>query len=415
MAAHPRKKSGISLSFLPLWLVGTPDWPVAQLYLWLSLFLVEMVASRVTASLLLQICALHTLEGTLALAVSLVDARLAAGSYPSWKNTFGWSRAPIAGTLVGAVFLSALCVALLAEALRRIAEPRLTEHPLALMGIGALAIPIHLARESLPRKHPPKLDIRPCCSKRRLVQVGKREMEDLLGSGSPSHKQPWLAEGRERNAASATGPWQSLYLGWMVACLGPVAVFLYSLAIHLLWNPCLGHAACLDRCFRHPCRPWETPDVLQQLSMACWTLYLDPGLAMMITVALLCLIWPTLRTSALVLLQAMPEGLDLWRLEQCLRATEGVAAVRELRIWQLDGRSGLVATAHLGCLNAAAYEPVIRRVKEVFCEHGIHAVTVEPDLGMHPNRECREGSSEGSRMRQLSPDPVEMLEFVTSV
>ncbi|XP_025030619.1 zinc transporter 1-like [Python bivittatus] len=404
MAAPPRKKSGITLSVLPLWLMGAPDWPAGQLYLSVSLFLAEMVAGRVTASLLLQVCAFHTLEGTLALAVSLLDARLPAGSHPTWKNTFGWARAPIVGTLVSAVFLSALCVALLAEALRRIAEPRLPEHPLALMGIGALAIPIHLAREGLPRKHPPKLDIGPCCNKRSLPQGRKQEKEDLLGNGSSSHKPPWLEERRE-------GPWQTLYLRWMVACFGPVAVFLYSLTVHLLWTPCLGQAVCLDHCFRNPCRPWETPDVLPQLSVACWPLYVDPGLAVVAAVALLCLVWPTLRASALVLLQAAPEGLDLWLLEQRLRATEGVATVRELHVWQLDGHRSSVATAHVDCLDVAVYEPVVRRVKRVFCEHGIHVVTVEP----HPGRRPNEGHRQGPRERQLGPAPTELLEFETSV
>ncbi|XP_029140980.1 zinc transporter 1-like [Protobothrops mucrosquamatus] len=331
MAAHLRKTPEFSLASLPAWLVGSPDFTLGQLYLLVTLFLAEMVASRVTASLLLQACAFHTLEGTLALAVRLMDARLgtAASAYASWKNTFGWSRAPVAGTLVNAVLLSALCLALLAEALRRMAEPRLTQHPLALMGIGALAIPIHLAREVLPWKVPTKLDVGACCSKQRFGPMGKQEMEAL--------------------------------------------------------------------------------------SMDCWLLYVDPGLAMVVAMAFLWLIWPALRASAMVLLQATPEGLDLWLLERRLQATEGVVAVRQLRVWQLDGCGRLVATAHVVCLDVAAFGPVIQRVKGVFCEHGIHAVTVEPNVGMCPNKECREGSGRGPAKRQLRADAAEMLEFETCV
>lgn len=191
MASHLRKTSGMSLAFLPSWLLGSPDFPMGQLYLLVTLFLVEMVGSRVTASLLLQTCAFHTLEGALALAVRVMDARLSAeGTYASWKNTFGWSRAPVAGTLVSAVLLSALCVALVAESLRRLAEPRLTQHPLALMGIGALAIPIHLAREGLPWKAPAKMDAGPCCSKRRLVPTAKQEMEGKFAQVCKRRRSP---------------------------------------------------------------------------------------------------------------------------------------------------------------------------------------------------------------------------------
>lgn len=201
----------------------------------------------------------------------------------------------------------------------------------------------------------------------------------------------------------------------MVACFAPVAVFLHSLTIHLWWTPCQGHVTCLHPCPKNPCQSWGTSDVLQPLSVDCWLLYVDPGLAMVVAVAFLCLIWPTLRASALVLLQATPEDLDLWLLERHLHATEGVAAVRELRVWQLDGCSRLVATAQVVCLDVAAFESVIQRVKQVFCEHGVHAVTVEPNLRVGPNKERREGSGQGPHKRQLCPDPAEMLEFETCV
>ncbi|XP_026580453.1 uncharacterized protein LOC113453165 [Pseudonaja textilis] len=405
------------LAFLPSWLVGSsPDFLMGQLYLLVTLFLAEMAASRVTASLLLHTCAFHTLEGALALAVHVLDARLGSeGADTSWKNTFGWSRAPVAGRLVSAVLLGALCMALVAEALRRLTEPQLTRHPLALMGIGALAIPIHLAQEGWPWRAPAKMDAGPCCSKRRLVPTVKQETEDLLGRGLSTNSQPWLVKEKEGNTASATGPWWTFYLGWMVACFAPMAVFLHSLTIHLWWTPCLAHATCLASCPKTPCLSWRTSDILQPLSVDCWLFYLDPGLAMVVAMAFLWLIWPTLRASALVLLQATPEDLDLWLLERHLRATEGVAAVRELRVWQLDGCSHLVATTHVVCLDVAAFDLVIQRVKQVFCKHGIHTVTVEPNLGVGTNQRQRERSGQGSHKRQVCPDPAEVLEFETCV
>ncbi|XP_070622253.1 proton-coupled zinc antiporter SLC30A1-like [Erythrolamprus reginae] len=416
MAPRLRKTPVVSFAFLPSWLLGSPDLTTGQLYLLVALFLVEMVGSRVMASLLLQTCAFHTLEGALALAVRVMDARLGAeGTHAGWKNTYGWSRAPVAGTLVSAVFLSALCVVLVGEGLRRLAEPRLPQHPLALMGIGALAIPIHLARGGLPWKAAAKMDIDACCSKGKLAPTAKQETEDLLGHGSSTNSQPWLVKEKEGNTASAVGRWRTLYLGWMVACFGPVAVFLHSLTIHFWWTPCLGHTTCLHPCPKNPCQSWGTSDVLPPPSVDCWLLYLDPGLAMMVAVAFLGLIWPTLRASALVLLQAKPEGVDLWLLERHLHATEGVAAVRDLRVWQLDSGSRLVATAHVVCLEVAAFESMIQRVKQVFCEHGIHAVTVEPILGTGPNKERQEGAGQGSYKRQLCPVPAEMLEFETCV
>uniref|UniRef100_A0A670ZNV3 Cation efflux protein transmembrane domain-containing protein n=1 Tax=Pseudonaja textilis TaxID=8673 RepID=A0A670ZNV3_PSETE len=393
-----------------------------RLYLLVTLFLAEMAASRVTASLLLHTCAFHTLEGALALAVHVLDARLGSeGADTSWKNTFGWSRAPVAGRLVSAVLLGALCMALVAEALRRLTEPQLTRHPLALMGIGALKSnggiqPVCIGSQDLIINFLSSFVNRllnylnpTTAVKSRILSsslcmkfsqagfnLNSLPQIDLLGRGLSTNSQPWLVKEKEGNTASATGPWWTFYLGWMVACFAPMAVFLHSLTIHLWWTPCLAHATCLASCPKTPCLSWRTSDILQPLSVDCWLFYLDPGLAMVVAMAFLWLIWPTLRASALVLLQATPEDLDLWLLERHLRATEGVAAVRELRVWQLDGCSHLVATTHVVCLDVAAFDLVIQRVKQVFCKHGIHTVTVEPNLGVGTNQRQRERSGQGS-------------------
>ncbi|XP_061462748.1 proton-coupled zinc antiporter SLC30A1-like [Rhineura floridana] len=422
MGAQSRKKSWPGVSSSPLWAaVGSKGWPAGQFCLFAGLFLVEVVASRVTGSLLLLSCAFHTLGGTLVLGVSLTDARLAARGCPGRRNTFGWARARIAGTLVSTVFLSSLCLALLPEALRRVADPQVMEHVLALMGIGAMGIPIHLSRAGLHGQHPQDPGTTPCCSRRRGTQGGScgQEMEDLLGNGSSNSGKPWTEEDREgspMSPAEKSRPWSTLCLGWMVACLGPVAVLLYSLTFLLLWTPCLGEGACLNHCTSSPCWAWNSAEALQQRDRAsCWLLYLDPGLAMAVAVALLCLAWPALHGSALVLLQAVPEDLDLQLLELQLQATEGVVAVQGLHVWQLDGPHSLVATAHVCCQEAATCEAVMDRVQQVFCEHGIHAATVQPDLGASPGGGCSAGCDRPASKRWLPPCPAEILECETTV
>lgn len=148
-----------------LWTGGSKGWPAGQFCLSVSLFVVEVVASRATGSLLLLSCSFHTLAGALALGLALADVWLATKSRPSSeRNTFGWARAQVAGTLVSTVFLSALSLALVPEAFRRAADPHVTEHTLVLMGIGAVGIPIHLARTGLHERHHPAPGPRPCCS-----------------------------------------------------------------------------------------------------------------------------------------------------------------------------------------------------------------------------------------------------------
>ncbi|XP_054858760.1 proton-coupled zinc antiporter SLC30A1-like [Eublepharis macularius] len=402
------------------WTVGSTGWPASQFCLSISLFVVEVVASRATGSLLLLSCAFHTLAGALALGVALADVWLAAGGCPSERNTFGWARAQVAGTVISTVFLSSLSLALVPEAFRRVAEPQVTEHTLVLMGIGAVAIPIHLARAGLHERHHPAPSPRPCCSRKtKRTDSSAQEMEDLLENESSPKCQPWLEEpGRDPNPESSEdklGPWQALCCGWMVPCLGPVAVLLYSIVLHMMWTPCLSHTPCFRHCTGALCWSSSASQSLQQAQVTCWLLHLDPGLAVAVALALLFLVWPVFRGSAMVLLQAIPEDLDLQLLELHLRATEGVAAVRELHVWQLDGPGSLVATAQVYCFDIAAYEAVMDRVQQVFCEHGIHAATVQPELGAYWDEECHRGGSQAPHERYLAPGSKVMTEYETTV
>lgn len=163
----------------PLWAAGSTSWAASQFSLSLSLFLVELVVSRATGSLLLLACSFHTLGGVLVLGVALTKGWLSTGGCPSQANTFGWARTQVVGTLASTVFLSALGLALVPEAVRRIANPRVTEHPLLLMGIGALGIFIHLVRAGLREKQDHNPGTRPCCSRKKLAHLGStgQEME----------------------------------------------------------------------------------------------------------------------------------------------------------------------------------------------------------------------------------------------
>ncbi|XP_044304320.1 zinc transporter 1-like [Varanus komodoensis] len=407
MGAWPAKTSRAEGRSWPPWLLGSAGWPAGQLCLSAGLFLGEVAASRATGSLLLLSCAYHTLAGALALGTALVDARLAAGKPPGGRNTFGWARAQTAGTLVSAVFLSTLCLALVPEALRRAAEPRATQHVLVLMGIGAVGIPVHLARAGLQERRPRAGGSRPCCRRSKALRAGSsaQEMEDLLGNGSPASRRPWVEDSPEEGAPSRAeehGPWGTPCCGWVTVCVGPLAVLLYSFALQLL---CPGHAACSGRCPGSPC-----PEAAACVRAPPWLLHLDPALAVALAGALLRAAWPALRGSALVLLQAVPEELDLQRLAGQLRATEGVAALLELCVWQLDGPGSWVATAHVACPDVAACAEVVRRVRRVLWEHGIHRSTVQPDLGG-----CQEGRGEAVRGRGPAPGLEVVVEYETAV
>uniref|UniRef100_K7G634 Cation efflux protein transmembrane domain-containing protein n=1 Tax=Pelodiscus sinensis TaxID=13735 RepID=K7G634_PELSI len=406
-------------------LQGHQGWLTAQLCLALGLFLAEVVSSQVTGSLLALSCSLQTLGLVLALGLALLDSQLACRAHCDSRNTFGWVRARVAGTLVCSVFLTALCLALLLRALQRAGHPQVTERPLTLVGVGTAGLFCHLAglrlfvhlaglrldgqhclvgeshRNSnvstsrgssatdtsaqetqargraevgvvflfIPLTH--SLQLRPCIP---TLLTSSFPHTDLLGN-----RQPWLKDGCL--PAEESGAWLALCLRFVSTSLGPAAVLLYSLAFHLLWPPFTEHVTCLPPCTGMLCQPLGSSATSMAELGPCWLLYLDPGLCVAVVLALILLAAPSLRDSALVLLQAVPDHLDLWQLESHLRGTEGVAALRELHVWQLDSAHNLVATAHVWCLDATSYGAVVRRIQQVFWEHGIHTATVQPEFG----------------------------------
>uniref|UniRef100_A0A8C3SUI9 Cation efflux protein transmembrane domain-containing protein n=1 Tax=Chelydra serpentina TaxID=8475 RepID=A0A8C3SUI9_CHESE len=416
-------------------------WLTAQLCLAIGLFLAEVVASQVTGSLLALSCSLQTLGMVLALGVALLDGQLACGAHPDCRNTFGWVRARVAGTLVCGVFLTALCLALLPRALHRAGYPQVTERPLALVGVGATGLLIHLAGLRLNGQHHParvKSHHSGRASTSREGAATGRSAQETQGEswqgGGGAYRARPVSQLKGRAELGRKGAclqrslvpgWLSAFASWLPPWALPPCCY-----IHLPSTCCGPHArskrpAC-PPCIRIPCWPLGGPaPALAELG-PCWLLYLDPGLCVVVVLALIILAAPSLRGSALVLLQAVPDHLDLWQLESHLRGTEGVAALHELHVWQLDSAHSLVATAHVGCLDTASYGAVARRIQQVFWEHGIHTATVQPAFGALQGSCCMAagggdgcmGRSETPRKRHPSlpsPSPTEILEYETTV
>ena len=65
--------------------------------------------------------------------------------------------------------------------------------------------------------------------------------------------------------------------------------------------------------------------------------YLDPVLSLVIVVIISGTTWPLLRDSTLVLLNSIPQHIDLLGVENSLLEMEHVVSVHELHVWRLVG------------------------------------------------------------------------------
>lgn len=117
---------------------------LCMLSLTFGFFVVEVVVSRMTASLSMLSDSFHMLSDVIALVVALVAVRFAEKTHATDKNTFGWIRAEVMGALVNAVFLTALCFTIILEAIERFTEPHEIESPQVVAGVGAAGLLINL-------------------------------------------------------------------------------------------------------------------------------------------------------------------------------------------------------------------------------------------------------------------------------
>ncbi|XP_036449652.1 zinc transporter 1 isoform X2 [Colossoma macropomum] len=357
---------------------------LCMLCLTFSFFVVELVVSRVTASLAMLSDSFHMLSDVIALLVALVAVRFAEKTHATSKNTFGWIRAEVMGALVNAVFLTALCFTILLEAVERYADPHEIENPQVVVWVGVAGLLINLLGLFLFHGH--------AGAGGHGHSHGGHTHDIILSHNLDVQMNGDISlESLEPSTDSASQlNMRGVFLHVLGDALGSVIVVVNALIFTFVWRPCHGEETCSNPCYNSHCSDHQhTHSEMVGLSNGtagvvsvagpCWVLYLDPTLCVIMVVILLYTTFPLLKESALILLQTVPKQIDMQRLDGKLRSLEGVLAVHELHIWQLAG-SRIIATAHVKCPDPTSYMDIAKRIKSFFHDEGIHATTVQPEF-----------------------------------
>ncbi|XP_010876729.1 zinc transporter 1a [Esox lucius] len=394
---------------------------LCMLSLTFGFFIVEVVVSRITASLAMLSDSFHMLSDVIALLVALVAVRFAEKTQATNKNTFGWIRAEVMGALVNAVFLTALCFTIILEAVERFTNPHEIEKPHVVIGVGAAGLLVNLLGLCLfhghsggghghshgggGQSHGNKKNKRgKLCKSERPDGSSGEETNNLVGS----HNSPPNGVNTERCGHEIVGNDSEMHMNGTTAydeleqdgaslnmrgvflhvlgdALGSVIVVVNALIFTFVWRPCPPGETCYNPCVdshstdhQHVNRTLVGADRSTELG-PCWVLYLDPTLCVIMVGILLYTTYPLLKESALILLQTVPKQIDMHRLNERLLQLDGVLAIHELHIWQLAG-SRIIATAHIKCHDPTSYMDVAKRIKDLFHNEGIHATTIQPEF-----------------------------------
>lgn len=114
-------------------------------------FFVEVVFGYVTNSMALVADSFHMLADIAALLIAYLSLEMSPKKWS--KNTFGWARAEVLGTLVNAVFLVALCFSITIEACKRFLEEEHIHEPQWLLMVGVIGLLVNILGLGLLYEH----------------------------------------------------------------------------------------------------------------------------------------------------------------------------------------------------------------------------------------------------------------------
>lgn len=345
-------------------------------------FVAEIVVSHVTHSLVLLIYAYQMLYNVLSLVLLVISHHICQER--TLKNTFGWARVEVLGTLVNMLFLMALCFAISVAAVQTIvhASHENTEphYPMLLLCFGILGLAVDIVcyvvigRSRMRRGCNLRIvrgtevqvnfvvgvesgtededDKTPLpCQMQLPDEPSAKQLEALL----PSHGGTAV---HHHHTGSERSSWRESLLEAVRTCGGCMLVVGCACTVHF------GHGA-LPR-------------------------YVDPVLAVAAVVILICTSYPRIKESGLILLQNIPSNVDISTMQKKLMEEfPAILNVHEFHLWQLTN-THVIATVHIVFDSPTVYASVADRLNRYLHDQGIASATVQPEF-------CHQATHTGSQ------------------
>jgi cobalt-zinc-cadmium efflux system protein len=108
-----------------------------------------------------------------------------------------------------------------------------------------------------------------------------------------------------------------------------------------------------------------------------WT-YVDPILSMALGGLIIYTAWDIIRESLNILLEGLPQGLELKAITDAMGSVEGVLDVHDLHVWTLGSNThALSSHVLIEDMPHSASEAILKRITEKCCALGIHHTTIQ--------------------------------------
>uniref|UniRef100_U5EQ60 Putative integral to membrane n=1 Tax=Corethrella appendiculata TaxID=1370023 RepID=U5EQ60_9DIPT len=266
------------------------------------------------------------------------------------KNTFGWTRIDVLTMLVVCIFLASLCFSLLIEALQTLSHIHHQDtmhHPVYILILGSLGLVLNGLCYLLIGGYTYHQG-----SFLHITSNGNVILDRIVTGES-------IRQGERRLSKSRRPPIgpiqhekpkrQSVWEMFRDIC-STLFVIICAIIIYVFE---------------------ENEDVAK---------YVDPLMSIGSCCLLLYLSYPYMKESGFILLQTIPDTIDIESFKKTLlESFKEIINVHDLHIWQLSA-SKYVSTAHIIFQNPNVYHKIHEDVINFFHEQGINIVTIQPEF-----------------------------------
>jgi zinc transporter 1 len=306
-------------------------------------FFAEIIVGNITKSNALIADSFHMLSDVIALVIGLVAVRMSKRS--SSRNTYGWVRAEILGSLVNAVFLLALCFSIIVEAINRFVNPEPIERVELMLIIAGVGLGINLIGMLIFGLHGHEHGHSHSHSHKKDVEIGSIILENTSTTTTTVGKITKIKKARNMNM-------NGVFLHVLSDALGSVAVMISGLIVKFA-------------------PPVDDATVK-------WKLYIDPALSFVISILITISTVPLLKEASLVLLQTVPSQFKIDELETLIKSVKGVLDVHHLHVWSLNSEK-IIASAHVRVIRQDNNEELVimHEIKRLLHKNDIHSTTVQ--------------------------------------
>lgn len=339
------------------------------------------------------------LNDIISLVVALWAVNVAKNRNPDSTYTYGWKRAEILGALINAVFLIALCVSILIEALQRIIAPPVIENPKFVLYVGIAGLisntvglflfhdndqehghghghshggifadeGIHIPSphththahvdetgNATPMDSTDNIgEIMPNAVVNSFMNENTRLLTPENTSKTPSYSTSshTIASGgkdTEYNKGRRSLNMHGVFLHVLGDALGNIGVMLSAFFI------------------------WKTD--------YSWKYYTDPLVSLVITGIIFSSALPLSCKASKILLQATPSTLSGDQVERDLLQIPGIIAIHDFHIWNLT-ESIFIASLHIQLdISPDEFTELAKTVRSKLHRYGIHSATLQPEF-----------------------------------